>query len=685
MKQISIEKTTKNSKYLADQIFAEKLRQQTVILNNEFQSIVDTFKLIKSELKEINSRKSLSVTPLQFKYNKDTKLFEYLNKNSVNIINNKRFEFIAVYKSYDGKSNLKTEELLSKLSILKPLLIEAVRIFNTKSGILISDINENYALAYISNIETQFSISNKHVLVLTQSCKTMLKDESPTFTCIYSNEKDNKSNIIVSQPVSCSENKSNFTILTSISYNEVISKLYKVFEGKTYENYNRVRLIINKTGELIYLPFKYYSLFSLPFDNDDKSNSPEAELADASLTLSKDPAVRKFAKQLMTQESGMLNVYLKGNEYSLVFDKLPVNNWTTALLVKKKDLYGPLRRLEKRIKKIFTDIFIRYIINFLIILIIGILLSLFIFNRIIIKPIEILRKSVKKLGKGNFDIKLREKGIREICDLSISFNKLGSQLKNYTKKLEEQKALETELKIAAKLQNSVLPKITDKFKREEFELYTKLIPATKMSGDFYDFFFVNENTIALVLADVSGKGLTAAFFMSMSKAIIKESCLTSKTLPPGKILEYVNNILYKDNESSMFLTMYLIFYEINTGKITYANAGHHEFILTDKNGNVSSSGIQNNPSIGIAENVKYSTKELLLNNDDIFAVYTDGITEAPNKENVEYSTEKLIKIFESIHRNKLPEIGKSIIKDVLEYQNGDKFDDITLLMLKKLK
>ena len=123
------------------------------------------------------------------------------------------------------------------------------------------------------------------------------------------------------------------------------------------------------------------------------------------------------------------------------------------------------------------------------------------------------------------------------------------------------------------MQSSVIPKITDKFKSAKFELYAKLIPAEEMSGDFYDFYYIREDVLSIVLADVSGKGLSAAFYMSMSKAIIKEVCLTLKSLDPSKALNKINKILCKSDDSCMFLTMYLIFYNINTGNVVYSNAG----------------------------------------------------------------------------------------------------------------
>ncbi|HJO91887.1 MAG TPA: SpoIIE family protein phosphatase [Victivallales bacterium] len=684
LKHIAVEKTTQNTKYLANKIFTDALKHQTDILNNDFKFIIDSMKLIDLEIKEFASIKSLAPPILKFQYNSNKNSFEYFDKKSIRKVGNKEFELAAIYKSPSGKRIPDYEKILSKLVIIEPLLITVSKKFaEAFTGIMITDKTSNYAIAYTSDPKN-FSPSFNYLLTTLASSKILTKTEPIfSFKCIYSGKNDSDSHILISMPIDCKDG-TKLRMFFSINYNKIMSRIYNIFEGKSYKQFNDIRFVINETGEIIYLPKEYYKLFSIPPDTtDDIPGKPE--FANTALNSSSNPELKHLAEKLNSNQSGRQNINLNGKEYFLTFDKMPINNWTVALLVSKKDLYELVLNTEKTINDIYTDIYTKYIKNFLIIFIVGVVISLLIFNKIIIKPIEVLRRSVKKLGRGNFDIKLKEKGIREICDLSISFNKLGSQLKEYTENIEKQKALETELKIASELQNSVLPKVTDEFKREEFELYTKLIPATTMSGDFYDFFFVKKNTLALILADVSGKGLTAAFFMSMAKAIIKESCLTSETLDPGKILGYVNNILCKDNESSMFLTMYLVFYEIDTGKITYANAGHHEFILVCSSDNVSSIGVQNNPSIGIAENVKYTSEELQLNQGNSLALYTDGIIEAPDKDNIEYGTEKLIDIFKIRQNEKLSKIGDPIIKDVLKYQNGNKFDDITLLILRRVK
>ena len=329
-----------------------------------------------------------------------------------------------------------------------------------------------------------------------------------------------------------------------------------------------------------------------------------------------------------------------------------------------------------------------FIFYFIAILLISIIIPIFIIKRLIVKPIESLRAKFGLLGKGKFNLRINSKtSIREVYDLANDFNTLSGQLETFTAKLKIEEgirqAIKAEMNVAWELQASVLPKITAQFKKDEFELFAKLIPATSMSGDFYDFYYINDDTLAIVLADVSGKGLPAAFYMSMSKAIIKETCLKTKNINPAEILSTVNKKLSKENENCMFLTMYLIFYNVKSGKLTYSNAGHHEYLKVTEKGDVIPNGISNKTAIGIFETSEYENKEIYLNNNEIFAIYTDGIIEAPGKDEIEFGTKRTISLFEQNHDKNIDCLGNLIIDEVLSFQNGKKFDDITLVMIKR--
>ncbi|HJO93953.1 MAG TPA: SpoIIE family protein phosphatase [Victivallales bacterium] len=467
----------------------------------------------------------------------------------------------------------------------------------------------------------------------------------------------------------------------------VISDIYNLVSGNEYKKYDIIKLFISDVGNTLYLPIKTAKLLSLPFKNKPMPMDSES-IYNMNLLNSTNPIVKALGRYLMENDSGTMHVNLKGVDYLVIFYSLPANKWNITLLVKYSSLYKPLHKIKYIFNKISNNLFIYFIVSFSVLLIVGLFLSFIFFKRLFIIPVERLRNNVQLLGRGKFKIKIKEGGTREIFDLTQSFNNLGLQLEEFTNNLKEEvkarQSIETELKIAGEIQESVLPDITNEFIRGEFELYAKLIAAKEMSGDFYDFFFITKNELAIVLADVSGKGITAAFFMSMSKAIIKERCLKIKSdLNPGIILDYVNKTLCRDNDSSMFLTMYLGFYNIETGELKYANAGHHEFIHIDSDGNTEATGIHNNMAIGLHCEAEYMNAVLQIEHNSSVVFFTDGITEAPDTDNNEYGNKNLEKVLTKNHKLEVTELGDAVINDVLEYQNGDKFDDITLLILKR--
>ena len=248
---------------------------------------------------------------------------------------------------------------------------------------------------------------------------------------------------------------------------------------------------------------------------------------------------------------------------------------------KKEQLDSELKKLAISTKefmhKTIVNIGIVSSIIIFVILIFCIPVSIF-FATTVTRPIRMLSDIVKKMGKGNFNIKIKEQGSLEVTELIKSFNYLGEELQEYIKNLEieikTRQKVEDDIRVAAGIQLSLLPEVTSKFKSEEFSLSAQLDPAKDVSGDFYDFFYLGEDKIVLVLADVSGKGIPAAFFMALSKTVLRNVC--ENETDPAVALSKTNNILSTNNTECMFVTIFLVYYDIKTGKADFANAGHHE-------------------------------------------------------------------------------------------------------------
>lgn len=294
-------------------------------------------------------------------------------------------------------------------------------------------------------------------------------------------------------------------------------------------------------------------------------------------------------------------------------------------------------------------------------------------------------KYADEIGSGNFDLTPIQKGVVEVEHLSSSFSYLLSNLKKYTEDLTEEirKRLcyETEVKVAGDIQLSLLPKITEKFKNDYFDIAAVLCPAKDASGDFYDFFYLDNNILAVLIADVSGKGISAAFFMAVAKTVIKSAAIRRHTDGPGNVLSLANNMLNHDNEKSMFVTAFIAFYDIDSGRFLYSNAGHHSAIYLNSKGECDEFGRMNNLALGIIPDVEYTTQEIFLNKNDRVILYTDGVSEAINGNDEEFGEGELKQILSRNSDKDSDKLANIIINNVRNFEEGNKFDDITLLIL----
>lgn len=273
----------------------------------------------------------------------------------------------------------------------------------------------------------------------------------------------------------------------------------------------------------------------------------------------------------------------------------------------------------------------------------------------------------------------------EIEDLGNAFNFMLEELDSYIDNLAtvtaEKERIGAELNVAAKIQADMLPCIFPAFpNRHEFDIHASMTPAKEVGGDFYDFFLIDDDHLAMVMADVSGKGVPAALFMMISKTLLKSSAQSG--LSPHSVLEQVNNQLCENNDAEMFVTVWLGILEISTGKLRCANAGHEypairraggEFeLFKDKHGFV----------LAGMENVRYKEYELTLNPGDMIFVYTDGVAEATDANNELFGTDRMLT---ALNRN--PNAGcaamlSAVHKEINEFVGeAPQFDDITMLCL----
>ena len=361
-----------------------------------------------------------------------------------------------------------------------------------------------------------------------------------------------------------------------------------------------------------------------------------------------------------------------------------------TVLANRKRLDNEILQLENTTsvfqKKSISNIGMITLITVFIIALICIPISLY-FATTITKPIRLLCDRVKRIGKGNFDAKIKEQGSLEVVELIRSFNYLGEELKVYIKNLEkeitEREKVENEIKIAAKIQLSMLPEVTEEFKHKKFSISAHLDPAKEASGDFYDFFYIGENKIALIIGDVSGKGISAAIFMALSLSVIRNSC-ENEPDDPAIALNKANNIISSNNKEYMFVTLFLMYYNYNTGKAEYANAGHHNAIITTKDeNNLDHFGKFDDSVIGFVKDYKYKKGKITLNENDTIILYTDGITEAFSPDKEEFGERRLENLIISSKELPVNEISINIVNEVRTFENNERSDDATVLVFRR--
>ena len=243
--------------------------------------------------------------------------------------------------------------------------------------------------------------------------------------------------------------------------------------------------------------------------------------------------------------------------------------------------------------------------------------------------------------------------------------------------------IETELNVATQIQSDMLPRIFPAFpERREFDIYASMTPAKEVGGDFYDFFLVDEDHLAMVIADVSGKGVPAALFMVIAKTLLKNAVQMGSS--PRQALEKVNNQLCENNEAEMFVTVWLGVYEISTGHLTAANAGHEYPAIRRAGGRFELFKEPHGFVLAGMENARYREYELEIGVGDTLFLYTDGVTEATDGANTLYGTDRMLA---ALNRNcELdPERLLHEVKADLDGFVGaaPQFDDITMLSLQR--
>ncbi|MBE5834867.1 MAG: hypothetical protein E7309_09520 [Butyrivibrio sp.] len=309
-------------------------------------------------------------------------------------------------------------------------------------------------------------------------------------------------------------------------------------------------------------------------------------------------------------------------------------------------------------------------------------------NQVIIKPLFLIQRSLRiyteSLDSDTFlqDIS-KIKSQNEIGRLADDMNTLVNRLVSYSQEKEhfvsEKVRLDSELALASEIQLSMLPAdFPDPEVEKRFELYATMNPAKHVGGDLYDFFFIDDDHLALVIADVSGKGVPAALFMMHATTLIRDKAVTGKA--PSEILTEVNNELYAQNKNKLFITTWLLIIELSTGKAFETNAGHEKPVICHQNGKYDFIKNKHNLALGVRSNIKLTDNELQFIPGDKLFIYTDGVTEATNADQQLFGTDRLLASLDQVVDKDQRTILENVKKNIDHFVGqAEQFDDITML------
>lgn len=303
----------------------------------------------------------------------------------------------------------------------------------------------------------------------------------------------------------------------------------------------------------------------------------------------------------------------------------------------------------------------------------------------IVRPVEQLTEGVRKISNGNLEHQLAVNADGEIGELTDAFNKMTVDLRDYIHNLEhvtaEKERIGAELNVATQIQADMLPSMFPAFPdRQEFDIFATMNPAKEVGGDFYDFFLVDHRHLAMVVADVSGKGVPAALFMVIGKTLIKDHTQPGRDL--GEVFSEVNRLLCESNREGLFITAFEGVLDLVTGEFVYVNAGHEIPFICRKDNVFKPYVIAPGFVLAGLEGTKYKCGCIQLKPGDKVFQYTDGVTEATNQENELYGMVRLGNVLE--HNAALsPKELLAVVKEDIDVFVGEapQFDDITMICL----
>ena len=441
--------------------------------------------------------------------------------------------------------------------------------------------------------------------------------------------------------------------------------------------------IVNRNGHVVFSP-KTEGVFRVRV---------AGEAAD--LRESENTALAAFVRSALDAFTPVQTVEADGEEWYMTGSPIPTVGWAVLNAVSVEAANQPTVMMEDRYDSLLGESSETYrknlgysrqtiLVLLILVTVLGITGALLVAKRIV-KPLNTMSERIRALGGRDLQFFMEDtyRTGDEIQVLAEGFADLSAKTLQYVDQVQkvtaEKERIGTELSMATAIQSSQLPKLFPAFpNRPEFDIYASMTPAREVGGDFYDFFLIDPDHIALVMADVSGKGVPAALFMMVARVLIKSHLQNGQSV--GEALANVNSQLCEGNEMGLFVTVWAAVIEISTGKGVAANAGHEHPALRRAGCRYELVTYRHSLALAAMDGLPFKEHSFELNPGDSLFVYTDGVAEATNAENELFGTERMLEALNADPDAAPREVLVHVMDGINRFVAGaEQFDDITML------
>jgi sigma-B regulation protein RsbU (phosphoserine phosphatase) len=410
--------------------------------------------------------------------------------------------------------------------------------------------------------------------------------------------------------------------------------------------------------------------------------------------FSMEPGLARVAINMTAQKTGVEKIAFNGTDTYIAYAPVKSMNWSYAVSMPVSEIIGPVQKTRDLIDQATqnttahiseeTDMFKKVFAGLFCLLLAVVVLLSFFLARFISRPVEALKDGTAAIGTGNLDYRVSIDTGDEFEELAHSFNSMAADLKNSIADLRrttaDKERYAKEMEIAREIQKGLLPESIPKI--PGLEIAAAAVPTMEIGGDLYDFIPVDGHRWGVIVADVSGKGVSAALFMALSRTMIRASSVSEAD--PSTAILLANRNICEDAKTGMFITAFYGVIDTEGMTISYVNSGHNPPLLIGSGSEpvrfLDGKGI----ALGVLPDAEYPSSTVRLEKGDLLVMYTDGVTEALNERDELYGESRLIGLVRSIRDRPLNEIVDRLIVEVRAHAgSAPQSDDITLVLIRR--